>query len=117
MNTVINNLTYDHRRYTDTQFIVSHCWDVNEPSLLFCEAKSVDRPEKKAIKPSLYPLACKQKKNKLMGSSVCFIIVFTLLIISWYILFCRLYLVCSLLNKKVYKFKILFIVPTNFALY
>lgn len=86
LNNVTNNITYDYRRYTDTRFIVSHCWDVNEPSLLFCEAKSIDRPEKKTIKPSLYPLACKQKKNKLIGSSVCFIIF--LLCLLFYCIFC-----------------------------
>lgn len=62
------------RKYDDTRFIVSHYWDTNEPNLLFCEAKSIDRPEKKTLRPSLYTSAHKQKKNKLFGSSVCFIV-------------------------------------------
>ncbi|VVC28777.1 Six-bladed beta-propeller, TolB-like,WD40-repeat-containing domain,WD40 repeat, conserved site,WD40/YVTN [Cinara cedri] len=64
-------LDVDETRYNDTRFIVSHYWDTNEPNLLFCEAKCIDKPEKKLLKPSLYnTFAFKQKKNKSIGSSV-----------------------------------------------
>jgi len=70
----LNNLVCFRRQYNDTRFIVSHYWDTNEPNLLFCEAKSIDKPENKPSKPSLYTLAKRQKKNKMIGFSVCFII-------------------------------------------
>lgn len=73
-NIYLNNLIYFCRQYNDTRFIVSHYWDRNEPNLLFCEAKSIDKPENKPSKPSLYTSANRQKKNKMIGSSVCFII-------------------------------------------
>jgi len=73
-NLYLNKSIYFCRQYNDTRFIVSHYWDTNEPNLLFCEAKSIDKPENKPLKPSLYTLANRQKKNKMIGSSVCFII-------------------------------------------
>lgn len=62
------------RKYNNTRFIVSHYWDTNEPNLLFCETKSIERSEKKPLNPSLYTVAYKQKKNKSIGSSVRYIL-------------------------------------------
>jgi len=73
-----NNYNNIYRRYNDTRFIVSHYWDTNEPNLLFCEAKSIERSEKKPLKLSLYTSASKQKRNKMIGSSVCLILLFLL---------------------------------------
>ncbi|XP_025195129.1 LOW QUALITY PROTEIN: intraflagellar transport protein 140 homolog [Melanaphis sacchari] len=63
-------LDVDEVQYNDTRFIVSHYWDTNEPNLLFCEAKSIDKSENQLSRPSLYSLPCKQKKKKIISSSV-----------------------------------------------
>ncbi|KAF0771516.1 Uncharacterized protein FWK35_00000315 [Aphis craccivora] len=63
-------LDVDEIQYNDTRFIVSHYWDTNEPNLLFCEAKSIEKAENQLLRPSLYTLSNKQKKKKMIGSSV-----------------------------------------------
>jgi len=75
-----NNYNNIYRGFNDTRFIVSHYWDTNEPNLLFCEAKSIEKSEKKPLKLSLYTSASKQKRNKMIGSSV-YLILLSLLIV------------------------------------
>ncbi|XP_050430289.1 intraflagellar transport protein 140 homolog isoform X2 [Adelges cooleyi] len=60
----------NNKKYDDTKFIVSHYWDSNEPNLLFCEAKSINRTEKKSIKPNMYISTLKHTKNTSASSSI-----------------------------------------------
>ncbi|XP_050534466.1 intraflagellar transport protein 140 homolog isoform X2 [Daktulosphaira vitifoliae] len=64
------NFENKNNKFNDTQFIVSHHWDVNEPHLLFCEARTFRKLEKKKIDTTTYNSISKERLNKLTYSSI-----------------------------------------------